>query len=367
MSGQFSKFAYLDGQGRFFQHANTNVNAGKKKLLNTGFINAATDEQSYLVCAKCCGLKHNECYETKDGKVTSRFQNLAKSTKRCKLPTKKLGMIVESMQRKAAKEGGAPVASASVLALFENQPLKGSSDWIVEFGPNMALLYGCVSPTCSLYPTKSSSWWRCSRIQDTEGGTDQGGFWRCPVCLTKWQWKEDGGAKRLLVIGSVETGYFMSYLGTISPAAESLIHFLKGCVVIKQVAKRELTVETMLQVIEEVNERNDRRLSRFKECGRYVAANPAGFGVKVYCEDARLSLNRPGTIVNCLKIREEDLVPLKEDEIIYTLHLAASLMHVEDAQPADAIQSSVKSSIITSPLFHQVRAILNRRMLEAKP
>jgi hypothetical protein len=348
-------------------HANTNVNAGKKALLGGNFINAATDEQSYLTCAKCCGVKHNAVYVDGDGKVTSRFQNLAKATKRCKLPTKKLEMIVESMQRKAAKEGGAPVDSAAVMKLFENSALKGSSDWIVEFGPNMALLYGCVSSDCALYPTKSCSWWRCSRIQDTEGGTEQGGFWRCPVCLTKWQWKEGGGAKRLLVIGSVETGYFMSYLGDISPQAEALVHFLKGCVVIKKVAGRELSVETMLQVIEEVNERNDRRLSRFKECGRYVAANPAGFGVKVYCEDARLSLNRPGTIVNCLKICPADLVQLSEKEVIDTLHLAASLMHVEDAQPADAIQASVKSSIVMSPLFQQVRAILNRRMLEGKP
>ena len=60
-----------------------------------------------------------------------------------------------------------------------------ASDWVVEIGPDMYIVYACRAWWIAL--TTSCLWWRCAKILDQVGMTLQDGHWRCANCVDVWQ------------------------------------------------------------------------------------------------------------------------------------------------------------------------------------
>jgi hypothetical protein len=142
---------------------------------------------------------------------------LAKLSKNCRIPDKKLLKIIGNISEKCERNGEAKLDTDKVLKMFQAPELTGSTEWVTSIGPCSLLLYGCHE--CGIYPTKSSSWWRCSPNVSVTGQTEQGGYWRCASCCARWSWKSSG-VLRLLCIDDEHEGLYFAHIGVALSACE---------------------------------------------------------------------------------------------------------------------------------------------------
>ncbi len=342
------------------------------------------------VCAVCCGKHHGrDDYWTvvvsDDGseilKPTSTFSNLAKKSKGQNRGSKKLDFMIkghdEKQMRKQALEAGPPVQAKDVYeAMTRSNMFRVALDWIVEISCFCYFFYGC---SCGLYPIHSGKWWRLVRqILELKAGlttasSDQA-KWFCGSCLSPWSWGGDG-FKRLFVIGDFggDTARYPPLLGyvgqTEGTSAEGKIQFLKGCQMLRQLQGREITYDHIIQVINEVNDRATKKLTKaLKETRVVTAVDPSSneklWNYKVYCENTTLSLSTPGTRYHCIdtKMSTQHIEEFTADELNELLDFCAACLDIDSA-PSSALQPAQKKARNTilwdgerpNPRFHGFR------------
>ena len=157
-----------------------------------------------MVCWQCAEMMHDTKYRKEDGKFTSEWMNHSKHSRGVKLTSAKAKHLASSIER-TMEAKGAPLALPlhDVIQKWEESPAtRASTDWCPQLVPGFVqLLYGCSK--CNIYPTKSNYWWRT--VPRGQGGLpgameSKKGWWRCPCCCGKWEWRKEGH-KQLLIMG----------------------------------------------------------------------------------------------------------------------------------------------------------------------
>jgi hypothetical protein len=358
--------AYLSPDGAFARTMNTQVSRAMEQMAEAGFRNSVSDEVC-LTCVRCCEKIHGKKYVNEEkGMVTSQFGNLAKLSKNCRIPDKKLQKIIGSISEKCVRKGEEKLDADKVIKMFQAPELVGSTDWVTSIGPCSVLLYGCHE--CGIYPTRSSSWWRCATDTGSVGRTETGGHWRCANCTTRWQWKT-GGHLRLLVIGNSERNgdMWMAFIGSSYPSSEAKLNFLKAIRIFATLGDKTASLENVLDCLEILNQQSDTMLSRCSQYKLFEAKDVSWTGAKVYCEDQRLSLNRSGTWFGALAMAGEKCIatpsPAEVDAIVDTL---AAMLDVESGLATTPASKDAKWSILSSPTFGKTRSVLASIVLGKK-
>ena len=229
------------------------------------------------------------------------------------------------------------------------------------------MLYGCGN--CKKWPLRSSSWWRCVQNDAREGQTCTGGHWRCASCLVRWTWKAYGD-QRLLVVGAPEDGeYFMSFIGCYNDAAiENRLNFLKACTALTHLGGMPVTKEALLRTIQEVNDRLERRLGCMVEVRTLKAKDPTPCQVKAYCEDARLSLERPGHAYKAIDLFGGPCPdPLRKEDLEDLLDVTAAFMNVEEAAPTQPAAKRARRELQARETYHMARGSLRAHLARGRP
>ena len=284
------------------------------------------------------------------------------------MPDKKLATVLQGIQHKLEnpKDGSAPIPkTVSVEKVYEtlqSQPsVRSASDFVAVFGPDMYLIYGCGG--CQKYPLRSSSWYRCVRLDQAnqEGGTDTKGHWRCCACLKKWDWGS-GGEKRLVVVGDHED-YCMALIGEASQSVENKLNFLKACQMLTALDGRPVTKEHLLEVIKELNDTVEGKLFKFAEATT-CTAQPVDNGCIIYCEDERLSMKRPGTTYRALDLdgRNEPLRMLEPDEQEFIIDVAAAIMNIEGGVAEGPAMKKTQQALLSNNTVRDIRHSLTLRL-----
>ena len=232
------------------------------------------------------------------------------------------------------------------------------------FGPDMYLICGCGK--CARYPLRSSSWYKCVKMDMVPAGsTDTGGHWRCCACLKRWEWGSDG-EKRLVVVGDHEE-YCMALIGEASQSVENKLNFLKGCQMLTALGGRPVTKEHLLAVIKELNDAVEGKLFKFAETTT-CTAQPVDNGCIIYCEDERLSMKRPGTTYKALDLdgRNEPLRMLEPDEQEFIIDVAAAFMNIEGAVPQGPAMKKTQQALMSSANVRNTRNALMRCLRPAR-
>jgi hypothetical protein len=205
-----------------------------------------------LVCALCfctgTGVPvPGKSLKSPTGPVTSAWQKVARATKDRVMPSRKAEWLLKRHEI-AATERGEDVAAATNAKhvygmLLSNESARSGTDWVVQLGEHVVLLYGCWEPSCQYYPLRSNNWWRLikSTVAIEEGLTKSGestGQWACPLCLAPWSWGA-GGDTRLMVFGDssddLRRDDRYAYIGECTAQQSNLINFLKGAKMLRTI------------------------------------------------------------------------------------------------------------------------------------
>ena len=91
------------------------------------------------------------------------------------------------------------------LKMCEQPAIARAADFHITLGNDVFILYSCNE--CETCPVMPNKWIRISSEKgyNTLGSTEINGYWRCPNCVSKWEWKTRG-ATRLLLIPDIGNG-----------------------------------------------------------------------------------------------------------------------------------------------------------------
>jgi hypothetical protein len=278
--------------GAFVYCDDGNLTQAKTKIETGSFATKNANKAIVLVCVLGCEQKHNKVYTKKVeekgeekgeavGKavkftLASSWRNAARRTKpNMKTQSKKLGNALSAIEQRLQRTGqqDKAVDLRKVFELCQHDNARLAADWSTELSMSVSLLYGCTS--CSAYPLRSSSWFRCNAKTDPFTGAVSKGHWRCACCLTRFE-GFDGSKKRLLAIGD-EKNYAYFFMGTTDSTIENKLRFLQLCSLVKELDGKPGTNENLIQAIVSIGDRTTRRLSKFKECKWCVAKDPSVF------------------------------------------------------------------------------------------
>ena len=171
---------------------------------------------------------------------------------------------------------------------------------------------------------------------------------------------------RLLVIGNSEE-YFMSTIGKIADELEHQLNFLKCCNMLKVLGDRPVTYEALLETIEEMNKARDSRLGQLVEVTMCTSSDPEtlGFyGIKVYCENDKLSMAAPGFRYKAIDLTKTDMLPLEPEDVQYLLEVAAAFMDLDCLHPrsAEPAMKKARSRLAASAVVTMTRKALSSRL-----
>jgi hypothetical protein len=310
-------------------------------------------------------------------KATTRFRKASKATRGTPVSDSRAEFICTLAGKKA--ESRQETRSVRTLAVYQalsaSATLTAGLDWVSMLGSWLFLFYGC--PYCLLFPLMSNCWYRFQRLvkQETVGMTmagDDDGHWRCASCVKRWSWAA-GGAYRLLVFGNWNQAtqrfdnYQMAFIGQQSDAQNNKINWLKGCKAVETLAGRPITRESVLQMIETLNQETNRRLTQggIQELTRKAAQDPSSAlteaNCRLYMEDERLSLRGPGFQFNAInpKLCTTPVTAISPEELDDLLDGAAAGLNVEEGPSTNANQKAIKRQVMDSPGFRRGRQLLS--------
>jgi hypothetical protein len=125
-TSKYSEMAYLTPDNAFARTMNTQVSHAMEQLAEAGFRNSVGEQAVCLTCVRCCEQLHGKTYTNEKG-VTSQFGNLAKLSKNCRIPDKKLQKIIGSISEKCVRKGEDKLDADKVIKMFQAPELVGST------------------------------------------------------------------------------------------------------------------------------------------------------------------------------------------------------------------------------------------------
>ena len=330
----WSLMCYLKAKDKtFHRQGNGDLTKAKAEVHGQKFQQEGSHDAIMLVCLMCAGKEHGKVYMTHNGTPTSQFRNLADLSKG-QTSNNKLKPALGNVEQRADRAGKPFPPVVQVMDALTDARISSSTDWVQQVGPNISLHYGCPNEGgCGLYPLRSNNWMRLSQVQ-IDGGTFEHGRWICGSCNFPWDWSTCGAYRLLIITGSGDE-HLVAYVGKgIDEKMSQEITILKGAHLLREIGGRVLNKDTILQAIDVLNAdaEKDIILKIKKGIKTATAKDPVHrFPVtKIYCEDHRLSIQRPGCTYQVLEIKPEDSVPtLTERDVSMIIDVASSFMDLE--------------------------------------
>jgi hypothetical protein len=161
--------------------------------------------------------------------------------------------------------------------------------------------------------------------------------------------------------------YQMAFIGQQSDAQNNKINWLKGCKALETLAGRPITRDSILQMIETLNQETNRLLTQggIQEVTRQTAQDPASALTEVNCrlvmEDERLSLRGPGRQFYAINPKScgTPVTAITAQELDALLDAAAAGLDVEAGPVATTSQKRMQKAVMSSPGFIRGRQLLS--------
>ena len=103
-----------------------------------------------------------------------------------------------------------------------------------------------------------------------------------------------------------------------------------------------------------MNERSHNKLMHLAECTKITAGNPSEWNAKLYCEDHRLSLHSPGTVISVLKIGPKIVTPLSTVDVEFVIDYCGTFVNLEGTSLSlNQNQRHTKRSLLESAGYAQ--------------
>ena len=140
-------------------------------------------------------------------------------------------------------------------------------------------------------------------------------------------------AYRVLVLLALEetTDNLVAYIGQHSVKhIEQEIMILKGAQLLDMINGQIITAETILQAIAHLNDASEKTLmKKVQGIHALLAKDPSTkFKTTIFCEDSRLSIERPGVQCKALCLKEESDIPtLTTEELQSILDMTSAFLH----------------------------------------
>jgi hypothetical protein len=292
------------------------------------------------------------------------------------MPSKKAEWLLKRHEI-AVAERGEDVTTATNAKLVYNmlrssEIARSGTDWVVQLGQHVVLLYGCPEPSCMHYPLRSNNWWRLikSTVAIQEGLTtsgDQVGQWACPLCLSPWSWGA-GGETRLMVFGDSQDDLRRddryAYIGHVSDNQNNLINFLKGAKMLETIGGRPINRNTVLEVLDILNKEVEAKLSGLPETVWIKASDPSlhwrASHYQVYCEHENLSLRRPGKVFPALCMQGVKPRVLEPYELDLILDIISATLNFEEAAVSGPAEKRMRNELSYNFRVQQIRQLISR-------
>ena len=348
----YSQLAFVDSNNEWAHVPDTTL----ARVTEDRFHNKVTGE-AHLKCFECLGRHHKTEYVNSNGKLTSRWQNLMKSTKRSKMSKAKLSAVLSGIDAKRARDGhdSKVTVAQAYHELEESCDFRCATDFVYDICPSVSLLYGC---ECGSFPLMSSGWWRCSPRSSEEGNTRSGkGHWRCGQCVGRWSWATGGSLRLFTILG--QNGAFVIKIGEeVTKEHEVQLNILKACSLLDQLGGVKVSVESLLVAIQELNMKRQEKIGKHLPVHVVTARDTSGTGAIAYCEDHRVSLNRVGQTYQILRMNPDELETCTGEDIDNILATAAAFMTIESYKPAGHAHTRVHKKMVERA--SEVRSQLSR-------
>ncbi len=254
-------------------------------------------------------------------------------------------------------------------------------DWVVELGaddPFMWVMFGC--NTCETWTLGSHCWYRCQRVvrdlkvESASAGADEG-HWRCATCWGKWCWGLCG-PMRLVVIGRAsmeggfEPGYQFAYIGDTDASIDNKMAFLRTASILRVLSGKEVTKESLMAALDTLSNNVVCKFSkgvREVRCAQAMEVSSETqdqAGVRIVCEDPRLSLHAAGQeyLVLDKKLieakKKEPICTIDQDFLHYLLDYAAASYDIEATWPSGDATRKLRNRILDSAGFLRARRVI---------
>ena len=108
---------------------------------------------------------------------------------------------------------------------------------------------------------------------------------------------------------------------------EQQINILKACMLVKEIGDKEITRELVLAALERLNVQAEINLARLPGVVTLNAKDPTDkFGTKIYCEDHRLSSQRPGLPYRALVLPPDGTPTIGYEEVRQVVDWASAFV-----------------------------------------
>ena len=155
----------------------------------------------------------------------------------------------------------------------------------------------------------------------------------------------------------------MYFIGKISSTVENKIAMLRTAKMLKTLAGRPITKETMLDCIQKCNDEVHLKFAKgMKEVRPYTSKIPPQgdltyAGVRVVCEDTRLSLRHSGLVYLGIDTKMADIPTIDPQQLEDMLDISAAAFDLENLQVGGET-SKLRWAIMGSPGFQRTRVLM---------
>ena len=112
----------------------------------------------------------------------------------------------------------------------------------------------------------------------------------------------------------------------------------------------------------------EQRLGWMVEVCTLEAKDPTPCQVKAYCEDPRLSLQRPGHEFKAIDLANGlSPEPLTKEDLEHLLDVTAAFMNVDEAAPTQPAAKRARRELQAREGYHMARASLRANLERARP
>ena len=165
----------------------------------------------------------------------------------------------------------------------------------------------------------------------------------------------------MLVIATDRDNVFTAFIGKTTASFEGKLNFLKACPMLKEIDGYPITKDVLLNAIDAINERHERRLLNCLNTVQIEAKNPSECNVQVYCEDHRLSMKRIGQTFAALDLKRfSDTLPrtLSGTEADMVIDIAAACCNFHDVIPTERAPKRAKRELLQSKTVKETQEVL---------